>query len=116
MGRSWGISSCVMFCRLLFVLLSFFVWRLCFLSFLDLRILVTPLDSSSSSYNCVRYDKTIIVHNTNIRSIRSFLKVQIRNIGVPITINVHSSNKNNGTGKWLIFDLIKIEFLKIHFS
>jgi hypothetical protein len=30
----------------LFVLLSFFIWPLCCLSFLDLRILITPLVSS----------------------------------------------------------------------
>jgi len=31
-----------MFCRLLFVLLYFFFWPLCCLSFFDLRILITP--------------------------------------------------------------------------
>jgi hypothetical protein len=39
-----------MFCRWLFVLLSFFFWPLCCLFFFDLRILITPLVSSSSSY------------------------------------------------------------------
>jgi hypothetical protein len=39
-----------MFCRSLFVLLSFFFWLLCCLSFFDLRILITPLVSSNSSY------------------------------------------------------------------
>ena len=38
-----------MFCRPLFALLSFFLWPLCCLSF-DLRILITTLVSSSSSY------------------------------------------------------------------
>ena len=37
-----------MFCRSLFVLLSFFFWPLCCLSF-DLRILITHLVSSNSS-------------------------------------------------------------------
>ena len=40
--------SCVMFCRSLFVLLSFFFWSLCCLSF-NLRNMVTPLLSSYSS-------------------------------------------------------------------
>jgi hypothetical protein len=40
-----------MFCILLFVLKYFFVWSLCCLFFFDLRILITPLVSSSSSYN-----------------------------------------------------------------
>jgi hypothetical protein len=37
-------------CRSLFVLLSFFFWSLCCLSFFDLRIMIAPLVSSSSSY------------------------------------------------------------------
>ena len=36
-----SLILCVMFCRSLFVLLSFFIWPLCGLSF-DLRILITP--------------------------------------------------------------------------
>ena len=50
----WGscysiFSFACMFCRSLFVLLSFFFCPLCFLSFFDVRILITPLISSSSS-------------------------------------------------------------------
>ena len=37
-----SLVFCVMFCRSLFVLLSFFFWPLFFLSFLDLRTLITP--------------------------------------------------------------------------
>ena len=44
-----SLVFCVMFCGSLFVLLSFFFWTLCCLSFFDLRILITPLVSSSSS-------------------------------------------------------------------
>jgi hypothetical protein len=49
-GIKWGlcyyIFSCIcMFCRSLFVLLSFFILQLCCLSF-DLRILITFLESS----------------------------------------------------------------------
>ena len=40
---------CVVFCRSLFVLLSFFFWPLRCLSFFDLRILITTLVSSNSS-------------------------------------------------------------------
>ena len=39
-----------MFCRSLFVLLSLFLWSLCCLFFLDLRVLITPLVSSNASY------------------------------------------------------------------
>ena len=38
-----SLVFCVVFCRSLFVLLSFFFWPLCFLSFFDLRILITSL-------------------------------------------------------------------------
>jgi hypothetical protein len=43
-----SLGFCVIFCRSLFVHLSFFFWPC--LSF-DLRILITPLVSLSSSYN-----------------------------------------------------------------
>jgi len=39
-----------MFCRSLFVLLSFFFWPVCCLFFCDIRNLSTPLVSSNSSY------------------------------------------------------------------
>ena len=44
-----SLVFCVMFCGSLFVLLSFFFWPFCDLSFLDLQIQITPLLSSSSS-------------------------------------------------------------------
>jgi hypothetical protein len=44
-------SFMCMFCRSLFVLLSFFFWPLCCLFFFNLRILITPLVSSNSSYS-----------------------------------------------------------------
>ena len=40
---------CVLFCRSLFFLFSFFFWSSCCLSFFDLRILITPLVPSNSS-------------------------------------------------------------------
>ena len=45
-----SLVLCVMFCRSLFVLLSLFFCPLCYLSFLDLWILITALVSSNSSY------------------------------------------------------------------
>ena len=48
-----SLALCVTFCRSLFVLLFFFFWPLCCLSFFDLRILITPLVSSSSSLHTV---------------------------------------------------------------
>jgi hypothetical protein len=43
---AWSLVFCVVFCRSLFF---FFFWPWCFLS-LDLRIPITPLVSSNSSY------------------------------------------------------------------
>jgi hypothetical protein len=47
---TWSLVFCVVLCRSLFVLLYFFIWPLCCLSFVDLRIQITPLVSSRSSY------------------------------------------------------------------
>ena len=44
---TWSLVLCVMFCILLFDLLSFYFWPLCCLSF-DLRILITHLVSSNN--------------------------------------------------------------------
>jgi hypothetical protein len=50
-----SLMLCVMFCRLLFDLLTFFFWSLCCLSYFDIRILITPLVSATSSYeDCPR--------------------------------------------------------------
>jgi hypothetical protein len=46
---------CVVFCRSLFALLSFFCWSVYFLSFFDLRII--PLVSSNYSYQLARAKK-----------------------------------------------------------
>ena len=46
---------CAMFYRSLFVLLSFFFWPLCCLSFFDLRLLITPMASSNISYSSVKW-------------------------------------------------------------
>jgi hypothetical protein len=63
-----SVVLCVMFCRSLFVLSSFYFWPLCCLSF-DLRILITPLVSSnSSSVKFVSYFGFLTLHNKhNIR-------------------------------------------------
>jgi hypothetical protein len=45
-----SLVFCVMFCRSLFILLSFSVWSLCCLSFFELRIMITPLVPSNSSH------------------------------------------------------------------
>jgi hypothetical protein len=44
-----SLVLCVCFFRSLFVLLCFFFWPLCCMFFFDIRILITPLVSSSSS-------------------------------------------------------------------
>jgi hypothetical protein len=51
-GSCYSIFSFVcMSCRSLFVPLYFFFWPLCCLFFFEIRILITPLVSSNSSYN-----------------------------------------------------------------
>ena len=54
---SRSLAFCVLFCRSLFVLLYFFLWPLCCLSFFDLRIIITLLTSSSPSYTESMHDK-----------------------------------------------------------
>ena len=44
-----SLAFCVLLCGSSFVLWFCFFWPLCFLSFFDLRILITPLVSASSS-------------------------------------------------------------------
>ena len=53
----WGYSIFSFMCmcyRSLFVFLYVFFWPLCFLFFFDIRILITPLVFSNSSYNSKR--------------------------------------------------------------
>jgi hypothetical protein len=51
-GSCYSIFSFMcMFCRSLFVILYFFFWSWCCLFFFDLRILITALVSSNSSYH-----------------------------------------------------------------
>jgi hypothetical protein len=50
----FSFTCMCMFCRLLFVLLYFFFWPLLCLSFFKLRILITPLVSSNSSYTIMK--------------------------------------------------------------
>ena len=54
---------CVVFCRSLFVLLSFFFFPLS----VDLRILITPLVFSNSSY--IIFDKYSIIHQHRYRHV-----------------------------------------------
>ena len=46
-----------MFCRSLFVLLPLFFWPLCCLFFFDVRILITSLISSNSSYRSSKHNR-----------------------------------------------------------
>ena len=56
-----------MFCRSLCVLLYFFFWPLCCLFFFDIRIIITPLVSSNSSYKYIFCISTTFV-NTRCKS------------------------------------------------
>jgi hypothetical protein len=71
-----SLVFCVMFFRSLFVLFSFFFWPLCCLSF-DLRILITPLLSSNSSYILNGYSSNLAtaICNENTYNIEIKLKI-----------------------------------------
>ena len=56
-----SLVFCVMFCRSLCVLLSFFFWSLYCLSFFDLRVLISPLISSNFSYEEMSCDSIDIL-------------------------------------------------------
>ena len=61
-GSCYSIFSFMcMFCRSLFVLLSFFFLQLCCLFFFDLRILIALLVSSSSSKNNKYHIRPVMV-------------------------------------------------------
>ena len=64
-----SLVLCVMFCRSLFILLFFFFWPLCRLSFLDLRILITTLVSSNSSWSKTLMSTTFYMSYMSIISI-----------------------------------------------
>ena len=61
-----SLVLCVMFCRLLFDLSSLCMWLLCCLTFFDLRILLTTLVSSNSSYYaCTLFMRILQLHSRN---------------------------------------------------
>jgi hypothetical protein len=63
-----------MFCRSLFVRLSFFFWPLFYLPVFDLLHLITPLVSSNSSFNLNLYSLLVTWKSTSF-DIRYMLKV-----------------------------------------
>jgi hypothetical protein len=65
-----SLVFCVMFCRSLFVLLSFFLWPLCWLSF-DWRLLITLLISSNFSYRLLAVRTNILSHYSHFVPVRN---------------------------------------------
>ena len=63
----WVVS-----CRYVFVLLSFFIWPLCCLSFFDLQILITLLVFSNSFYNQLQFITYNMVSSWH-RAYRTFI-------------------------------------------
>jgi len=91
-----SLVLCVVFCRSLFVLLYFFLWPLCCLSFFDLRNLITPLVSSNFSYLIsllllISADSYFLVLNTSTNPAPLLLIRLIwnRNFVTFISYNVH---------------------------
>ena len=63
----WGLcysifSFMCMLCISLFVFLYFFLWPLCCLFFFDIRILITPLESSNFSFNKNKLWTALLLH------------------------------------------------------
>ena len=73
-----SLVFCVVFCRSLFVLLSFFLWLLCCLSFFDLWLLITSLSSANFSYK----------NNQDLRC--ASIKIFFLNLGNYYTRNTNS--------------------------
>ena len=83
-----------MFCRPLFVLLYFLFWPLCCLFFFDIRILITPLASSNSSWpkrSCEAFLSLSIRHRTS--SVHSYISIFFSEttgtIRIKLAMNVH---------------------------
>ena len=80
-----SLVLCAMFCRSLFVHLYFFFWPLCCLSsFVDLRILITPLVSSNSSSKSFSYCS----YGTTTRNIFAIIRVIIHSHNTNIILDV----------------------------
>jgi hypothetical protein len=79
---AWSLVFCVMFCRSLFVLLSFFPWPLYCLPFFDVRLLVTPLASSSFRHFLLK----CLYQTRKMRSRVFVLGVGILHLSVPFQI------------------------------
>ena len=77
----------VCFDRSLFVLLYFFFWSLCCLFFFDMRILITPLVSSNSSFITTNLNTDSRFHcTTYMCNISSLLQSVLFHAGVDIRL------------------------------
>ena len=77
-----SLVFCVMFCRSLFVLLSFFPWPLYCLPFFDVRLLVTPLTYSNFRHFLLKF----LYQARKVRSRVFVLGVGILPLSVPFQI------------------------------
>ena len=73
--------------------LFFFFWQLCCLFFFDLRILITPVVSSSSSYKVLNYN-TINWKITILSEQFQHSNRKIVEKGKIVTLNIHIHNRS----------------------
>jgi len=85
------VFMCI-FCRSLFVPLYFFFWSLCCLFCFEIRILITPLVSSNSSYRLFK-DCFWYLENKNVVELCRF---RIANHKLPIEIGRWNNTNRNG--------------------
>ena len=81
-----SLVLCVMFCRSLFVLLSFFFWPLCCLTFFNLRIMMVLLVSSNTSCR-FRKNNSCIVVTTKDKTFNPYKTLH----NSPVTVKSHCS-------------------------
>ena len=88
-----------MSCRSLFVLLSFFFSPLCCLFFFNIRILITPLISSISSWTCLRYFNldTFISHVYLHKEYIPLSGYAIPQLVIPIMVSLRDSCCKQGS-------------------
>ena len=91
-GSCYSIFSFMcMFCRSLFVLLCVFIWPLYCLFFFDIRILITPLLSSNSSFDIFSIFPFITIKLTIhwLQNTGHGTSKKVNNIFTPFPFNVY---------------------------
>jgi type IV secretory pathway TraG/TraD family ATPase VirD4 len=95
-----------MFCRSLFVLFHFFFWPLSCLFFFDIRILITPVVSSNSSYSigsfvCVYFSEDHSALYFREAYLTSFINIRCIFVSFCVFLSM-CLNKSHAKMSWVI--------------